>query len=367
MRKLASLLPIALAALLAGCSYPDMAKPLLRNYASDLLYSQPEVPVTTPATQTTEALVQALARWRAAAGPTKEEYTVGPQDVLAVAVVVPNRSDIASSMQVPVTDQGDLTLPLVGQVHVAGMTATEIGKKLSALYGDGYYRDPDVAVAVTTFASKTILVTGAVAAPQTVTLKQNSITLLEALLDAGGPSKEAGDLVRLTPSEAVRGDAGAAREGAAAGDAKENAPRQAEVKLSDLARDVPAAQNVRVYPGDVVYVPTAPVRIFYVLGFVRVPGPYPMPADGSSIGLLNAIACARGLDDTGLGGDVRLIRQTPDGAQLYPVDLSRVAAAQDPDIPVQPNDVIIVSTSWSRRTVNGILHSVGLRSLAPAY
>ena len=47
--------------------------------------------------------------------------------------------------------------------------------------------------------------------------------------------------------------------------------------------------------------------------------------------------------------------------------MTRVASAEDPDIPVQPDDVIIVSTSWSKRTLNGILHSLGLRSLAPTY
>ena len=252
--------------------------------------------------ETTEALAQALARWRAAAGPSKEDYTVGPQDMLSVSLFVASRADVGSSLQVPVTEQGDVTLPLVGQVHVEGLTATEIGRTLSALYADGYYRDPDVTVAVTGYASKRVLVTGAVAQPQTIVLKQNSITLLEALLEAGGPAEKSGNLVRLTPAEA-----GLSGRGETPGQPRRRGRSRSSSRTSSRTCRPPRRPGL---PGDVVYVPTAPTRTYYVLGYVRARVPT------SSRRTAPPSACSRPCLRPRAGRHrpgrhVRLVRQTP--------------------------------------------------------
>ena len=81
--------------------------------------------------------------------------------------------------------------------------------------------------------------------------------------------------------------------------------------------------------------------------------------------MMEAIAYARGLAGAARAENTYLIRDTADGKKRYRVDLTRVAAGKDPDVVVRPNDRIIVGTSWPRRFADGLLHILGLRSLAP--
>ncbi len=409
MRRTSAALLLSVLVALAGCSsYLDFKRPMLRNYAADAAYptSRP-VPPRRLVLRTPEMLAEALARWQQAAGEPREEYLVGPGDVLSVSLFVPTQSAVGSSLEVSVSENGDVSFPLIGTVDVAGLTTGEIGEMLAGLYGDGYYRDPVVTAVVTGYASKRILVTGAVANPRIVVLKTNRIPLLEALLQAGGLTENAGDTVRLTRIEPPGpggwaaaeelqfepegiGPADAAQEEpaeemevapteperaeAAPGDAEtgdveppEPPPQAAEVDLDMLLTDADTQQNVWVHPGDVVYVEPIPEirdEFFYVLGYVRGPGAYPMPPD-RPVRLMDALAQARGLDLAARPDKVFLLRTTPSGEEVHRVDLTKVAAAQDPDMILQPGDTIIVGTSWGRRTVDGILHALGLRGLMP--
>ncbi len=83
--------------------------------------------------------------------------------------------------------------------------------------------------------------------------------------------------------------------------------------------------------------------------------------------MMDAVAHARGLTPSGHAQKVYLLRSTDEGNRRYRVDLTRVAAAKERDIVLQPGDTIIVSTSWSRRILDGILNGIGLRGLAPTF
>ena len=131
----------------------------------------------------------------------------------------------------------------------------------------------------------------------------------------------------------------------------------------------PALQReLWVHPGDVVYVIPLQVtdRTFAVLGYVRSPGIYSMPID-APVTMMEAVAQARGLEDSARAEKTYLLRRTGRGDEVHRVDLLKVAAAQEEDIVLQHGDIVIVSTSWGRRTVDGILRVLGLRSLAPSY
>ena len=115
-----------------------------------------------------------------------------------------------------------------------------------------------------------------------------------------------------------------------------------------------------------VFVASGRTRFFYVLGFVRAPGAYPLPGDGTTISMMDAIAFARGLTAAARADKTYLLRKTREGQRTYQVDLTRVATAKEPDIVLQADDTVIVGTSWGRRTLDGVLHALGLGRLLPA-
>ena len=143
-------------------------------------------------------------------------------------------------------------------------------------------------------------------------------------------------------------------------------PETVTVNLERLIERSDVLENVWVHPGDVVHVPHTRARYFYVLGYVRAPGAYLLPQKGS-VRVMDAIAHARGLSSAAHPEKVYLLRSGPDGNETYRVDLTRVAAAKETDIVLQPGDRVIASTSWSRRITDGVLHSIGLKALVPAY
>ena len=354
-RALAGLLLSALVAAVGCSSYPDFQRPLLRNYAADLVCgtSRPQEG-RKAVSERSKRLAEAVARRRAMAGEPKEQYTVGRGDVLSVFVLVPTQPGTGTVIQLPVSEDGDVTVPLLGKVGIAGLTTGQIEERLTSLYSDGYYRDPVVSVVVSTYASKQVLVTGAVADPRVVVLKANRISLLEALSQAGGLAEEAGGIARVT--RLVDANPANPADAASAG--------SVEVDLDRLvAGDM--QQNVWIYPDDVVYVAPSRTEYYYVVGYVRLPGAYPLPNDGVTLGMMNAIAFAHGLSPAGRSENTYLLRRTGGGEKRHRVDLTRVAAAKDQDIVIEPDDIIVVGTSWGRRTLDGFLHAIGLRSLAP--
>ena len=83
---------------------------------------------------------------------------------------------------------GRITLPLVGEVVVAGLTPKELETALLALY-DKQLVTKEVSVSITS-SSYTFYVNGAVlrAGKQ---MSDRSLTALEAIMEAGGPSPSA--------------------------------------------------------------------------------------------------------------------------------------------------------------------------------
>ena len=113
-----------------------------------------------------------------------EEYRIGVDDVVDVNVW----GNDQISRQVSVRPDGKITLPLLGDVSVAGKTAEEAAKVITeGLKKD--IRSPNVTVTLASLQSKEYLrrvrVTGAVGAPVSLPYRQG-MTVLDALLAAGG-------------------------------------------------------------------------------------------------------------------------------------------------------------------------------------
>ena len=114
------------------------------------------------------------------------DYRIGAQDVLQVTVYqVPDLS--ASGLNVDVG--GNISLPLLGQTHVAGLTTEQAAKKIATALGKKYLQKPQVFVALQKSAQR-IIVSGAVTKPAAIA-PTGGLTLSQAIVAAGGLSEVA--------------------------------------------------------------------------------------------------------------------------------------------------------------------------------
>jgi len=110
-------------------------------------------------------------------------YKIGPEDVLRLLVW---REPELSGM-VGVRPDGMITIPLVGEIQVNGLTPLELAAKLKEEYSK-LVNNPVVSVEVTQVRSKKYYLSGNVNRPGQFPLVV-PITVLEALTLGGGPSE----------------------------------------------------------------------------------------------------------------------------------------------------------------------------------
>src|ERR1051325_11317472 len=102
-------------------------------------------------------LVLAVALLLAAGGaPTAQEYVIGPGDVLRITVW--GHDDLTK--EYPVTLEGRVPFPLIGNVQAAGLTTTQLAKQLRDLLEKDYLVNPQVLVAVSQYLSSKVHVVG---------------------------------------------------------------------------------------------------------------------------------------------------------------------------------------------------------------
>lgn len=114
--------------------------------------------------------------------PPEEFYKIGPGDVLEIVVW----KEEALSGPVTVRPDGFITLPLVNEVQVVGLTTTQLRQTLEKKYKE-FVNSPFVTIRVTTIASSEIFLIGEVNQPGAYPVTGND-TLLQLLTRAGGLS-----------------------------------------------------------------------------------------------------------------------------------------------------------------------------------
>jgi polysaccharide biosynthesis/export protein len=114
----------------------------------------------------------------------RREYRIGPYDKLTVQVFGVSELDRAGQVDAA----GYISLPLVGAVMAAGETATDLGHKLEALYGQRYLRNPQISVSVVEAISQQVTIDGAVTRPGIYPVTGNS-TLMTTVASANGATE----------------------------------------------------------------------------------------------------------------------------------------------------------------------------------
>lgn len=116
----------------------------------------------------------------------QREYRIGAADTIALTVF--QEPDL-SFPGVSVDASGNILLPLVGNVHAAGLTTTELAQAISAKLETFLVR-PQVSVTVVTSVSQKVTVDGSVEQPGVYTI-QGRTTLIDALAMARGTARTA--------------------------------------------------------------------------------------------------------------------------------------------------------------------------------
>ena len=145
------------------------------------------------------------------------EYRVGPQDL--IEIVVYGLPELARTVRV--NAKGQISLPLIGQVDVTGLTAQALERTIAERLSEKYLQNPQVTVFIKEFTTLRFTVEGAVNRPGVYPLV-GQMTLLRALAVAGGqgPLSDMTEILlfRVTPvgeSISVKYDATKIRTGEA--------------------------------------------------------------------------------------------------------------------------------------------------------
>ena len=117
-------------------------------------------------------------------------YVLSANDYVSVEVF--GEDDLRSSGRL--NPEGNLSVPLLGSVHLAGLTLTQAASRLTELYGRDYLVNPRVNVILQSFARRRFSMLGQVGRPGSYEMPDgspNGIDLLEAIALAGGYTRTA--------------------------------------------------------------------------------------------------------------------------------------------------------------------------------
>lgn len=163
------------------------------------------------------------------------EYRIGVGDTLQISVW----RNPELSLSVPVRPDGKISMPLIGDLIAADLTASQLSDNIVKGLAS-YVRNPQVTVIVTNPSSsdfqRRVRITGAVNSPQSIPYREG-MTVLDLVLLAGGPSEFAsGNKAKLY--RRVNGEV-----------------KVYPIKLDDLINDGKIETNYMLQPSDIVTVP----------------------------------------------------------------------------------------------------------------
>ena len=117
-------------------------------------------------------------------------YTIGPKDLITISVFdVPDLN-----ITVRISEDGSITLPLLGRVKAGGLTRSQLEKKLADLLEEKYLKNAQVTVFIKEYHSKTVSIIGEVGKPGTYELIGKQ-TLLQVISTAGGLKDSSSDRI----------------------------------------------------------------------------------------------------------------------------------------------------------------------------
>lgn len=244
---------------------------------------------------------------------------------------------------------GQLHVPLAGDVLVGGMTLSEAEQNIERALRR-YDRFVRVNLVISSFDGHMAVVVGAATSPGRYKVVPG-MRLADLLAQAGGPAVGQSEFIPT-----LLGNLDLAR-----------LVRDSEtVPVSVLrAREGDPKHNVRVRPGDQLYIPPVTEQMIMVLGEVRRSQPV---AYREGLRLSEALARAGGVNNQrGDRKDIRIVRGSLTEPRVYTTNLKALAAGKATDVELVPGDIIYVSRAWYASTTDVLNAIAPILSLANAF
>ncbi|MGD0962227.1 MAG: polysaccharide export protein EpsE [Methylomonas sp.] len=239
-----------------------------------------------------------------------QDYLIGASDMVKISVF--DYPDLAT--EVRVSESGNITFPLIGEISIGGRTANEAEKLIAeSLTKQGFVRQAHVTVLVSEYFSQQVSILGNIAKPGRYTLdKPNRLSEILAL--AGGVAEDGGDKALITR-------------------VSENGETQrTEIDLYELFHG-DLSKDVQVKSGDMIFIPKGPV--YYIYGEVQHAGMFSLHRNMS---VIQAISISGGLTPRGTENWVKVKRKDVNGElQSETIELGDY---------IQANDILYVRESW---------------------
>ena len=249
------------------------------------------------------------------------EYIIGPRDLLEIKVFELPEFDHT----VRVSEDGSITLPLIGNIQIGGLTKDKAEERLSELLGK-YVKKAQVSIFIKEYQSSLVAIIGAVEKPGMYELVGRQ-TLLQMISQAGGFKDTAANEIYVL------------REG------QDGTTASISIDLEDLMINGNQNLNIPIQANDVINVPVDKLINVYVFGEVRQPGALQVKMS-NKITLLQAIAQAGGLSENATKRGVTIKRRDKSGKEInLSVNLNDIIKGKKKDIPLQEGDVVIVKQS----------------------
>ena len=280
----------------------------------------------------------------------QQTYVLGPGDVVEVKVF--GQPDLNATAQVD--GDGNLSsLPFLDAISAKCRTEKQVQKDIAVAYSR-LIKDPQVSVRVIDRKSRQpAQVSGAVRTPGKVPTERK-LRLNELIAASGGITEKAAGTIQILHTESLLCP-GPGEEVEALPVAGTAIPLQI-VKLSDLQA---GSVNPIIRSGDLVLVTEAvPV---YITGSVVSPGSVMLT---DQLTLSKALGMVGGTRKEAKLSEIKIYRQKGNAPQqVLKVDFEAVKKSQNPDIFLQPYDVIEVTDTgfWEGGNVLKVLAGIFLR------
>ena len=263
------------------------------------------------------------------------EIKIGAEDTITITAV--DAEEISKSWRVSAS--GDLNLPMIGKVHVAGLTVEQAEQRIADLLRR-YVKQPHVILFVSEFRSQPVTVTGAVARPGKLQM-EGAMTLLDVIARAGGP-KDAGPTVTVTRSATFGpiGYPGAHPE-------QDGRYNVVELKLSDVMDGRGPASTLALKPDDVVYLSEQKQpKMVHISGEVNKPGAVELVIQ-DRISIKKVVALAGGFTRTASPAKTMIVHVNDAGVQTSAamIDLKKMMDGRIKDLELTPGDIVMVPSS----------------------
>lgn len=241
-----------------------------------------------------------------------------PGDVVAIATYG------AAELTVPtlkIGAQGEVVLPYLGTVKLAGMTPSEAADYLAKqLKEQGILVDPQVSIDLVDSPTRMVTVLGEVTRPAPVPAF-GQLRLLDAVAACGGFTPLASHRITV------------------------RRPGDSEPITVQLGTDPRSSEeaNIPLMPGDTVIVPK--VGSVYVVGQVRTPAAIPLSSN-APITVMRAISISGGLKYGAAMSKAMIVRTNSDNQRIEIVmDLKKIQSGKQRDVALASDDVLFIPTN----------------------